>query len=528
MLKQIKQMAKLELCNIFGLNVFRFSKDPQAKRKAVLMIALWAFLLVMLSFYVGGLSYGLILLGAGYVVPAYLIAISSLVIFFFGIFKAGSVIFSRNGYDILCSLPISQTAIVTGRFLRMYVENLALTLAVLLPGLAVYAWLQKPSVFFFLTAGIGALFVPLAPIAAAALIGALVTAVSSRMKHKSLVEAGLSILIVLAVLAGTSRLSSMQGSITPEMLNTLSATVFTLVEKLYPPAVLLGMAMVNGSFSGLAVYIGLSLAIFSVMLTAVSLRFHSICRRLYSTSAKHDYRMEHLKKNSVLLALYKREMKRYFSSGVYVSNTIIGPVMGTILSGALFFVGIDRVMQVLPAAVPIRGLIPFALAGVFCMMTTTSTAISMEGQTFWIIKSLPLKTKTILDAKLLLNLSLMLPFYVVSEILLMLALKPGISEMMWMLILPAVIIVFSCVYGITVNLHLPVLNWESEVTVVKQSASSMLGGMGGFVVALLCAIPAALLPVHYSNWGNLMVCVLLLALTALMYQKNNRTNLQEI
>ena len=107
MLTQIKQMAKLELCNIFGLNVFRFSKDPKAKRKAVLMMALWAFLLIMLSFYVGGLSYGLILLGAGYVVPAYLIAISSLVIFFFGIFKAGSIIFSRNGYDVYCEIPIT-------------------------------------------------------------------------------------------------------------------------------------------------------------------------------------------------------------------------------------------------------------------------------------------------------------------------------------------------------------------------------------------------------------------------------------
>ena len=57
-LEQIKIMAGLELCNLFGINVLRFSKDTRAKKRAVLLSVLWAFLIMMMLFYVGGLSYG--------------------------------------------------------------------------------------------------------------------------------------------------------------------------------------------------------------------------------------------------------------------------------------------------------------------------------------------------------------------------------------------------------------------------------------------------------------------------------------
>ena len=120
-LTQIGILAKLELCNIFGLNVLRFSRDGKVKRRAGAMLALVAVLSVLLVFYMGGLSYGLVRLGLEAVIPVYLIAVASLIIFFFGLLKAGSVIYRRDGYESLCSLPLSQTAVIWDRFVRMYV-----------------------------------------------------------------------------------------------------------------------------------------------------------------------------------------------------------------------------------------------------------------------------------------------------------------------------------------------------------------------------------------------------------------------
>ena len=153
-------------------------------------------------------------------------------------------------------------------------------------------------------------------------------------------------------------------------------------------------------------------------------------------------------------------------------------------------------------------------------MTTTATSISMEGKNWWILKSLPLAPGSILNAKILMNLLLILPFYLISEALLIPALKPGsFSDCIFLILIPAVIILFSCVYGIAVNLHFPVFNWENEVTIVKQSISAVLGGMGGLFLSVLCMILVLLVPDEYSTLCRLLLCIVILGITALLHKK---------
>lgn len=86
MISQTKILARTEWYNIFGLNVLRFSKDKRIKRRAVLLAVTYILVVFMIMFYVGAQSYGLCLLSLCDIVPAYLIMISTLLIFFFGIF----------------------------------------------------------------------------------------------------------------------------------------------------------------------------------------------------------------------------------------------------------------------------------------------------------------------------------------------------------------------------------------------------------------------------------------------------------
>ena len=302
---QLRTLIKLELCNIFGLNVFRFSKDKKAKSKSVMLLAVCICLLIMMVFYVGSLAAGLILLGAGEVVPSYLLMISSLLIFIFGMFKAGSVIFRKGGYDILCALPVSSTAVVAGRLVRMYVENLLIVLAVLLPGTAVYVWSLRPGPSFFLTLILGVWFVPLIPMAGAILIGALITGISSRMRHKSLAAAGLSILAMIGILYGSMRISAV-GDISLEMLKELTSFITELLGKVYPPAVWLGWAAVQGNLLQGLLFAGASLGMFGAVSAGTAFFFHQICRSLFGSSARHDYRMGRLKEDSLLVSLCRR------------------------------------------------------------------------------------------------------------------------------------------------------------------------------------------------------------------------------
>jgi len=241
-----------------------------------------------------------------------------------------------------------------------------------------------------------------------------------------------------------------------------------------------------------------------------------------------------LKQNSVRKALLIREARRYFASGPYVSNTIIGPVLGAVMGVILACTDVDQMIVQFTAQIPdsvnmnVKGVIPLLIAAVMSMMNVVCISVSMEGKQWWISKNLPLSARMIFDAKLLFNLLLIAPFYVVAEICVMLALRPGIFEAVWILLLPALLIVFSCVFGLRINLLFPKMDWENETVAVKQSAASFLGGIGGTVVALLLALLILLLPGDYYNVLCMAETLLLAGMIVLLYRKNNRVLLEDI
>ena len=522
MLRQISVLVKLELCNLWGRNVRKHIKDSSEKKKSMALTIAFCLVFAVLMGYVGSLCYGLIYLGAAQVVPAYLIFIASILTLAFGIFKAGSMLFKRQGYDMLAAMPLSKEAIVISRFLRLYVENLLVVLLVMVPGMIVVGVLERPAAGFYGVGVLAILVTPLLPIAISTGIGALITGIASRMKNKALVEAGLSVCLVVGMLLLSSKLSEAEDSLTMEMLKNMADMMTELIGKMYPPAVWLGTAMMQGQLMEPLLFGLCALVIVGMVIVVVSVNFHKICHRLFGTSAKHDYQAEQLQQGSVRKALVVREAKRYFSSGVYLTNTIIGPSMAVAFSISLFFMAVEAMAGALPVHMNVRAAIPFAIGAVFSMMTTTSVSISMEGKTAWILQSLPLARKQILDGKILFQLCLYAPFYVVSVLVSIIALQPTVMEVLGLIFVPAVICLFAAVFGITVNLWLPKLDWESEVTVVKQSAAAVVGGIGGALMAVVCAMVVLLLPVKYGVVASVVICGVMLVITAVFYAKNNK------
>lgn len=506
-------LALLELRGLFGLNVLRHTRDRKVRRKALALGILYLLLAAMMAAYAGALAYGLVLLGAGEAALPYLIAASSLILFFFGALKAGSVLFSLNGYDILSALPMPQSHIVMSRFLRMYVEDLPIAFVAIVPGLLVYGWMAKPEPGWYLLGLLAILAVPLLPLAAATLMGAAVTALSSRMKHKSLAVTVLTLLLVLAILIGSFSLTGVgEEALDPALLLELSGLVSALLGRIYPPALWLG----SGEAPLCLAAAGFSLAAFGAVAALTASRFQAVCLRLRSTSARHDYRFSALGSQSRLWALLGRELRRYFASSVYVTNTMVGPIMGLLLAGSLFFTGIDRVEALLNIPLDLRSVLPFLLALPFVMMPPTAVSVSMEGRQWWIVKSLPLSPRDILQAKILMALALNLPFYLVAQVFLILGLRPAPEELLWLLLVPASAILFSTVFALAVNLRFPVLEWDNEVRVVKQSAASLLGGLGGALPPLLGLGLCSLAPAFWESLYKGLFCLLSWALSALL------------
>ena len=528
MLRQIRQLTTVQLYNLFGFNEFRYSKDKKVKKRWIGMALIWVFLIIMLLSYVSALCVGLSTLGMARIIPEYLFVVISSVILFFSFFKAGSVIFQMNNYEILISLPVSRVAIVLSRFLTMYITNLILSFLIMIPGIIFYGIFETPSIMFYILSVIGTLFLPLLPITLATAIGAGITAVSSRMKHKSLMSALLTILFAMGVILFSSLSGDKFESLSEEVLKNYASLISTQIRNIYPPATWFGQAAVNADIGYFLLLLITSVGIFTLTIFILQRYFTVICSALNASSAKNNYTIRELKMASPVKALFYRELKRYFASSVYVSNTLIGYLLMVVAAVALLILGPEKLEVSMELPGIVEKALPVVIGAMGSIMPTTAASISMEGKQWWIAKTIPVKSKDIFDSKILVNLIIAFPCYIIAVILSILAVKPNFIGGVWIVLIPAAYILFSSVAGITVNLAFPVMKWDNEVTVVKQSASGIVTMLVSFISILLPII--ALFTIKNVSVNFIMGAILLIlsAVTGFLNARNNRKQILNI
>ncbi len=527
-MNDIKALTLLELRSLCGINRLLYTKDKKEKKRYKLLISAFIILILFAVGYVSGMVFGLSYLGLGDIIPTYLVMIASLIVIILGIFRSGNTLFSKNGYEMLVSIPIRTKAIVISRFSLMYTEYLSLSLLVMLPGIITFGILQQPNPSFYILALLCTFFIPLIPLVISILLGTLTFAISSRLKHKSIVQSILTVAVILGVFLLLFSIQSLTDSFSEEKLTEFARSATELFAKIYPFAVLLGTAMMNGGLAEALLFMLISSALTAIAVLVVSLCFHKIMSALHSFSAKHSYKIEDMQSKSILSTLYFKEIKRYFSSSVYVTNTIVGPILGCIFAITLLIIGKETIQSSIPLPIDVLGLIPFVYSAICCLMPTSSTSISMEGKRIELIKSLPISAKELFDSKLLLNLTLLLPSYVISEIVLIIALKPTFTELIWLILIPLIIMLFSVTFGITADLIFRNFNWEKEEAVVKQGASAALGGFGGMLASMILGILTAIAPENMQTFVKAGVCILLASLTFILYRNNNKHSLSEL
>ena len=531
-MNQMRNMCNIEIKNILGINVLKHTKNPVERKRMIGLLILIAFAVLILMFYIGVECWGLVALGVGEIVPPLLIMLSVVMVFAFNVFKAGGILFRSNGYQVMASLPVTTSAIVVGRFARLYLENMAATCLIMIPGNLVYAFLQKPGWTFYVNGLISTLILPMIPLSIATFIGVLITGFASRMKHRAIWETILTLGFAFAILGGMG-LAGVNTEFTLEAIKRISEKTMETLGKVYPPAVLLGEGMTKGSFLPVLFVAFISVTVMAIVIGITAHFFHGICRKIQEaaskkTSALSEIGIGNVGQRKLFGSLIIRDARRYLASSVYMTNTLMGPILGAIGSVALLFVDIQNVMGSIPMHINIQQAIVFLVSGIFCMMNTTSTSVSMEGKEWWILKSLPLPSKMILDSKLCFNLLLIAPFFFVSQVFLGIVLGGEVIEIFWSVVIMLLFILCSCVGGLTANLKFPKMEWDSEVVVVKQSASSAVGGLLGMLSALLCGGIALVIPAALIHVYRAVIVLILIILTTVLYRKNIRTDLRQI
>ncbi len=494
--RQIRLLTGLFLRSLFGFNEFRFTGDKKKKSRYLLMGAAWLMVVFMLVSYVCGASYGLIVAGAGELAVAMPVVCVSVIIFFFTMIKAGPVLFDNRAFEKQIALPVELRAIIVSRFLSMYLTNLLLTMLVMIPGMAVYGLMEEPGIVFYLYGLAGSLFVPLLPLTAASVAGALIAGIGSRWKQKNLAMILLTMVLVCGILVGSfgmsDGISRMDEGALEEMLLQITPALKAGVRRIYLPALWLSGAMVEGRFSQLLLFATVPLGGFVIFLEILRPFYTKICSLLGESAAgnRKNLSLKALKEKSFLRSMTERELRHYFSSVVYVTNTMVGAMMMVILAVGTAVMGKEAIDGLLGVEGIAERTIPVLLGMLPAMMPLTACSISMEGKQWWMMQTFPVSEKALARSKVLADLLVVFPFYLVSELALLIALKPDMGDIVSLVTVPAAYILFSARLGLAINRRFPVFDWENETRAVKQSTSVFLTVLAGMISG---AVPMAVL-----------------------------------
>ena len=557
-MKEFRVLARLELINLFGLNTYRHTKDPKEKKKKLALLIALGFVGVVLMGYAGGTAYALAGFGLTDKIPMMYVLLAFALQLGLGAMKAKSLIYRETDLELLTALPLRGTHVAAARMVRLYVDGLILTTLVLLPGMIICGIYTGAGVLFYVGILPALLILPILPVAISAWVGILFAAIIARFRHKVLAEVLLVVILMIGMLVVSAAFSTNTMSAGGDDKAASSSTVSTAdrstenateeltkeekeaerraenerikaklsaaakdalqsLESACPPAGILGEGLQKPDFLVLMIYFLISLVVFVVTVFVLGRNFFAISARLRTVSRHREYQMEALKEQSVMKALVKKEAARYFSSGIYVANTIVGPILAIGFAVALAFIDLSKPVKDLPM-VHMESALPYLLGGFFSMLSISSCSISMEGKNWWIPRSLPLSTREILGAKALFNLIFLAPVYCLMEVILMFTVRVSLADRLWLLLVPLAGIPFSVLFGLFLNLKFPKLHWENATEVVKQSAASGLSLLGGFAI-LLPGVGAMVLPDGYRHLLNPVMILVIAGVSWLLYRK---------
>lgn len=502
---RFKALLKVQILGMFGLNKILHSKDKKEHSRAAVMGLLAILLVLLMLGYSTGLGIGLTMLGLAEMLPAFMVMAGALLTVALTFMKSTGCLFGMKDMDMVMSLPVSSRSIIMSRLLNIYLMNFFISFIAFVPSAIIYGITTKCSFSAWIMMGLTLFFNPLLPMTAALLIGALITAAAARFRYKNVIVIILSVAMITAVLVGSFGLGG------EEQLRDIGTLAAQTINRVYPPANLLTDALATGNWGSFGLFLICSLLPAVLFVWGLSIFFIKINTAMSNQYTKGNYKVGELKSVSPLKAAYKREIKCYTSCSIYLINTSISAIM-VILVGVAFlmvepeqieaFIGVPGIMQKAGKA------IPFIMSLVGTLSSTTSVSLSIEGKSRWINSALPVESKVLYQAKIALNLTLMVPAVILSGGMISYGMKAGILDTILYIAVPMAYVFFISVAGLAINLKFPKYDWTNEQQVVKGSLSVGLSMGVGFLSAL---IPGALVLIFYQY----ATIILLLTLTVI-------------
>ena len=523
-----KLLSLLKATMSQDMSLFRIkARNESRARKIVLPIVLALVVMFSVGSYVAILAEELAPSHLTYIVLTIFIMVTSLLTIIEGVYKSQGILFEARDNELLFSLPITQSKIFFIRIFKLITFQFLYNSLFMLPAIIVYAMYEKTNVSFYLISTVMLVLLPIIPTILGCIFGYIIKGLSAKFKARNIMQVLFTSLILLGIFYVSF---NMQGMVANIVQNANS--IQEIITKIYYPAGLYINLIQNFNILDLIILLAINIIPAIVFVYVASIFYFKINSKLgekgngnkkvgVAKTTEKTYRVR-----TQLSGLIHKEMKRFFSSPVFMVNAGFGMVLMIAVTFALsinFDGMINSMMQGMETEIPIpigeiKNMMPKVFYGfvvfISCMTSITSSMISLEGKSFNITKSLPVETEKILLSKVLTSNILSIPIFLICDVIFFIAFKVAIIDIVFILLASIVMPTLTALIGILMNLKYPKMNATSDTEVVKQSMSSMLSVFMGMFVAIL-SIAIMIMGNNYNT--NLFVALELLTFSIITF-----------
>ena len=414
-----------------------------------------------------------------------IMAVISLLLATFGsVFNTFSFLYQAKDNDLLLSMPIRPSTLLSSRLLMVFCLNLLYGSAVWVPAVVAYQITTGFQPVALLLGILMTFVIGLFSMVLTCALGWVIALLASRLKHNSVLTA-----IIGLTCFGLYYYFCFNASdlITNLAMNAMGFSKgfkawgfwFTWV----------GEAACGQVLPALIVT-GTTLALDALCLWVMSHTYLAIVTAA-PTAGKSKQKLSDGRIHTPNTALLQKEAKRFTSSATYMLNCGLGAVMAIGIA-VILLLKLDELRPALTMlqftapdiAAIIPAAVPLALGLTLGMDCMSFPSVSLERDTLWLTQSMPLHPRQILRVKWLLHVLVHVPCGIIALLIVEIALGADALTILAGAAFLVTFILFNAKLGLVFGLTHPNLHWTNETQVIKQSLFVLVIMLINMVVAL--------------------------------------------
>ena len=528
----LKELIKINIKENLDRRKFKENKKAQTFLASVLIFGI--LFLILSAFYNFIYIVNFKIMEAPVYVPIiFMGAFASIFTFSTSMFKIKSIFIGKD-YEMLSAMPIKKSYILTSKLFALYIIELIYSAIIMVPN-AIIIFLVYQNIIGALISLLSMILLPAIPMIISALFSLFVALVADRYKFGSVLNIILYTLMFAAIIF-LSFSSSYNSSLDEENPMQIYMTLYNIFKFVNPSFLLIELSYeLNPLF--ILLFIAGNILLTICVILFISLLFDKVHTTINTVKTNKKYIKKDLTVKGQFNSLFKLESKKYFGSSYYVINTIssgIAAIIFSLMLGFMLSTRFDFGFMTEEISFNIKKYLYFCTGAIIFgigIQTPAAISISMEGKSFWIIKSSPIDYKKYLFSKILLSFIVLAPCSIISSTILVIFIDFDFMSIISIYLLPLLFVFLSSMLGLIINLKNYKFDWINEVDCIKHSSASYIALFSDWGITLLLfgsMIAFAFVNVIISQIIGLAILVILIIILLRYLYKNSNLLIERI